>query len=154
MKQTVFISIFLFFVCTESAVYGQSDHKKTDRCREEDIPHYTAHKISDTPTIDGKLDEDFWKNAPRSTPFVDLVSGKNAYLNTHASVLWDDQNLYVGYWIEEPHVTATLTQRDAPVYQDNDVELFIAGRDGYYEFEINSFGTIYEVLFFWLDAYE
>ena len=26
--------------------------------------------------------------------------------------------------------------------------------DGYYEFEINSFGTIYEVLFFWKDAFE
>jgi hypothetical protein len=37
---------------------------------------------------------------------------------------------------------------------DNDVELFIAGQDTYYEFEINSFGTIYEVLFIWEEAYE
>jgi len=49
---------------------------------------------------------------------------------------------------------ATHTKRDALIYQDNDIEFFIAGTDGYYEFEINSFGTIYEVLFFWLDAYE
>ena len=148
------ISIALFFMGIKSAVYGQPDYKSQERCREEDIPHYIAHKINDTPTVDGKLDEVCWKNAPRSNSFKDLISGADVYLNTHAAVLWDDQNLYVGYWIEEPHVTATLTRRDAPIYKDNDVELFIAGQDGYYEFEINSFGTIYEVLFFWLDAYE
>jgi hypothetical protein len=30
----------------------------------------------------------------------------------------------------------------------------IAGRDAYYEFEINPLGTIYEALFVWEDAYE
>lgn len=50
-------------------------------------------------------------------------------------------------------VTATLTERDAPIYTDNDVELFIAGEDAYYELEINALGTIYEVFFIWEDAY-
>ena len=52
------------------------------------------------------------------------------------------------FWIEEPFVTATLTERDAPIYQNNDVEVFIAGQDAYYEFEINALGTIYEVLLY------
>ena len=68
-------------------------------------------------------------------------------------MLWDDHRLYVGYWVEEPNVTATLTERDSPVYTDNDVELFVAGSDAYYELEINAFGTIYEALFVWDDAY-
>ena len=148
------MAMALFFMSTNTAVYGQPNYKSQERCKEEDIPHYTAHKISNSLTVDGKLDEAFWKNASRSNSFRDMISGADTYLNTHAAVLWDDQNLYIGYWIEEPQVTATLTERDAPIYKDNDVELFIAGPDGYYEFEINSFGTIYEVLFFWLDAYE
>ncbi len=69
-------------------------------------------------------------------------------------MLWDDDNLYVGFWIEEPNVTATLTERDSLIYTDNDVEVFVAGQDCYYEFEINAFGTVYEVLFIWDDAYE
>jgi hypothetical protein len=154
MNKTMIVSIILFFTGIQSVVYGQPDYKSQERCREEDVPHYVARKISDTLTIDGKLDEAFWKSASRSNPFKDIISGADAYLDTRAAVLWDDQNLYIGYWIEEPDVTATLTRRDAPIYKDNDVELFIAGQDGYYEFEINSFGTIYEVLFFWLDAYE
>jgi len=66
----------------------------------------------------------------------------------------DDEHLYVGYWVEEPFVEGTLTERDSLIYKNNDVELFIAGRDAYYELEINSLGTIYEVFFIWEEAYE
>ena len=44
-------------------------------------------------------------------------------------MLWDDENLYVGFWVEEPFVQAALTQRDALIWSENDVELFIAGKD-------------------------
>ena len=129
MRGTALI-IFVLFTLTLSALHCRSDKKSESRCREEDIPHYTAYKITDTVSIDGKLDEMIWKGVPRSNRFKDLVSGDSTSLDTRAAVLWDDQNLYVGYWIEEPNVTATLTRRDAPIYQDNDVELFIAGQDG------------------------
>ena len=63
-------------------------------------------------------------------------------------------NLYVGFWVEEPNVEADLTERDSLIFNNNDVELFIAGRDAYYEFEINALGTIYEVFFIWDQFYE
>lgn len=148
------VSITLAFIIITSPISSQSITKIDSRCSEEAIPHYTAFKINDKITIDGKLDEAAWKSASRSNRFKDLVSGGETYLDTRAAVLWDEHNLYVAYWIEEPDVTATHTRRDAYIYEDNDVELFIAGKDGYYEFEVNSFGTIYEVLFFWLDAYQ
>ena len=74
----------------------------------------------------------------RSPRFADLIGGHPGVHDTRAAVLWDDTYLYVGYWIEEPFVEATLTERDSPIYKNNDVELFIAGRDAYYEFEINA----------------
>ena len=122
-------------------------------CRDENIPRYKAQRINSPPTIDGKLDEEVWEGATRSSRFIDLVHGTATRFDTRAAVMWDDQNLYVGYWVEEPDVRATLTRRDAPIYKDNDVELFIAGRDAYYEFEINAFATIYEVLFFWEEPF-
>lgn len=122
-------------------------------CNVNDIPHYTAYKVDTPVRIDGKLDETAWVNAPRSSNFRDLISGENTIHETQAAVLWDEDYLYVGYWIEEPNLQATLTERDAPIYTNNDVELFIAGEDAYYEFEINAFGTIYEVLFIWDEAY-
>jgi len=123
-------------------------------CAENEIPQYTAYRTAVKPQIDGRLDETVWQNAPRSPSFRDLISGTETIHDTRAALLWDEEYLYVAYWIEEPDLQATLTERDAPIYQNNDVELFIAGRDAYYEFEINAFGTIYEVLFIWNEAYE
>lgn len=128
--------------------------RKPFPCPEEKIPRYTAYRVYEPIRVDGVLDEACWQKAPRSPRFVDLVSGRPTLYDTFAAVLWDDENLYVGFWVEEPLVTATLTERDSPIYEDNDVELFIAGRDAYYEFEINALGTFYEVLFIWEDAYE
>ncbi|MCP4305003.1 MAG: polyhydroxyalkanoate depolymerase [bacterium] len=111
-------------------------------------------RVDTPPAIDGDLSKTCWTDAPRSPRFVDLVSGERVAYDTRVAVLWDDENLYVGFWIEEPAVAATLTERDSLIYEDNDVEVFITGDDCYYEFEINAFGTIYEVFFVWDEAYD
>jgi hypothetical protein len=117
------------------------------------IAHYTAYRTRGAIQVDGRLDEESWAGAPKSPRFSDLISGRPGVHDTRAAVLWDDQNLYVGYWVEEPFVEAALTERDAVIWQENDIELFIAGRDSYYELEINALGTIYEVFFIWEEAY-
>jgi hypothetical protein len=117
------------------------------------VASYTAHRAATPPAGDGRLEADCWRTAPRSPRFVDLVSGRRTALDTQAAVLWDDDHLHVGVWIEQPQVTATLTERDAHIWLDDDVELFVAGADAYYELEVNAFNTIYEVLFVWDDAH-
>jgi hypothetical protein len=123
-------------------------------CGEEDIGHYTCYKTNEAIRIDGHLDEKSWQKAPRSLRFVDLVTGESAPLDTRMATLWDDENLYIGFWVEEPFVRANFNERDSPIYMENDVEVFIAGRNCYYEFEINALGTVYEVFFIWQDAYQ
>ena len=88
----------------------------------------------------------------RSARFVDMVSGQPAIYDTRVALQWDDERLYVAYWVEEPQVKATLTARDSFIWNDDDVELFVAGDDCYYELEINAFGTLYEAFFVWQDA--
>ena len=122
-------------------------------CNVDSIPHYNSYKIDSDIQIDGKLDESVWKTAPRSSSFRDLITGQSTMHETRVAVLWDEDYLYVGYWIEEPNLQATLTERDDPIYKNNDVELFITGEDAYYEFEVNAYGTIYEVLFIWEESY-
>lgn len=118
------------------------------------IRRIEAPRISQQLVIDGRLDEKAWMECAASSDFVDLISGSQAIHSTRVKVLWDEINLYVGYAIEEPDVQAKFTQRDSPIYQDNDVEIFIAGEDAYYEFEINALGTVYEGLFVWQSNYE
>src|SRR3954467_2886168 len=73
------------------------------------IAHYTAGRATAPIVLDGRLDEADW-NAPEKSPrFTDLVRGERAIHDTRAAVLWDDANLYVGYWVEEPFVEGNLT---------------------------------------------
>ena len=104
--------------------------------------------------LDGRLVSEPWREANRSPLFVDMATGEPASLTTEAAILWDDDNLYVGFWIEEPFPRAHLTERDSIIFTENDVELFIDGGDCYYELEINALGTLYEVFFIWRDAYQ
>ena len=123
-------------------------------CDQGAIQRYTAYYTSTAPEIDGKLDEELWKKASRSPRFVDLISGDDPIHDTYAAVCWDDDNLYIAFWLEEPFVQGSLKERNAPIYTENDAEVFIAGKDAYYEFEINALGTRYEAFFIWEEAYE
>lgn len=114
---------------------------------------YTCYRTPSAIKIDGDLTKPVWKNAIKSPRFVDMINGSLGYFDTRASVLWDDEALYVGFWVEEPFVEAKLTKRDDIIFQENDVEIFIDGGDCYYEFEINALNTVYEVFFIWQDAF-
>jgi hypothetical protein len=114
---------------------------------------YTAHRAAGPIAIDGRLNEPSWQLAPKSSAFVDIVTGDPAWFDTRVAILWDDDYLYFGFWAEETDVCATLTERDAKIYEENDLEIFIAGRDSYYEFEINARNVVYEVLWFWKDVF-
>ncbi|MEN6559545.1 MAG: carbohydrate-binding family 9-like protein [Acidobacteriota bacterium] len=121
-------------------------------CDENDLAHYTCYRTLHKPPVDGRLDGPAWREAPKSRRFVDLVSGVPGFLETRLAALWDDEALYVAFWVSEPDVQARLAERDALVWTENDVEIFIGGEDCYYEFQINALGTIYEVFYVWQDA--
>ena len=121
-------------------------------CDEKTLPHYTCYRTSHKPAIDGRLDKPAWREAPKSPRFVDLVTGVPGFLETRMAALWDDEGLYVGFWVSEPNVQARLAERDSLVWNENDVEIFIGGEDCYYEFQVNALATIYEVFYIWQDA--
>ena len=115
---------------------------------------YTAKKISESITIDGNTKKEVWKNAAWSKRFVDMVTGDAGMYNTQTALLWNDTNLYIAFTAEEPFVEAMLTERDSIVFLESDLEVFIDGRNCYYELEVNAANTLYEVFFIWKDAYK
>lgn len=118
-----------------------------------DVARYTCYHTREAITIDGKLDEASWRSAPVSDPFVEIVTGAPAWFDTRVRMLWDDTYLYFGYTAEETDVWGTFTERDSKIWEENDLELFIAGKDSYYEFEISARNVIYEVFWIWKDAH-
>ncbi len=122
-------------------------------CPEDKLTHYDSLRITDSFTIDGNLEKWPWKDVPKSPPFVDMVSGGAAFLETRIGSVWDETGLYIAFRIQEPDIRATMTERDSRVYLENDVEVFIGGEDCYYEFQVNALGTVYEVFYILQDAY-
>lgn len=112
---------------------------------------YFCQRLHDPLPLDGRLDKHAWQAAPWSEDFVDIEGDlkPNPPFQTRVKMLWDDDFLYVGAEMEEPHVSATLTEKNSVIFHDNDFEIFI-DPDGdtlnYYEFEINALGTIWELM--------
>jgi hypothetical protein len=98
--------------------------------------------------------EPWWFDAIWSPRFVDMVDPAVPSLyDTSCACVATDDGLRIGFRVEEPFPTALLTDRDSLVFQENDVEFFLDFGTGYYEFEINAAGTIYEVLHVWRDTF-
>ena len=111
---------------------------------------YEAPRTATPPTIDGRLTDPAWADAPSTGPFIDIRGEDHPAptWETHAMMLWDDTHLYIGAWLEEPHLWGTLTERDAIIYHDHDFEVFLdpdGDGEAYFEIEINALGTEFDL---------
>jgi hypothetical protein len=105
---------------------------------------------ADSPiTIDGKLDEPAWRSAAPMGRFS-CYGTKRGYpeYNTTARLLWDDENLYVGFRATDPDIWSEITDRDGPLWEGEVLEVYVDpdgdGRD-YKEFEVNPLNAVIDL---------
>ena len=112
----------------------------------QDLPEYTIRRAATPIVIDGVLDEASWQAVEMIDAFTFPWWKEGAKDRTEACLLWDDENLYVGFVAHDPHISATLTERDDPVSRDDCVEVFVSPDSStvrtYFNFEFNALGTI------------
>jgi hypothetical protein len=115
-------------------------------------PHYICRKtkLPYPGEPDGRLDKDFWRQAEVISDFHDIEgdSKPRPLKKTTARMLWDENYLYIGARLEENEIWATVTERDAVIYVDNDFEVFLAPQHSchrYYELEMNALNTIWDL---------
>lgn len=109
---------------------------------------YVAHNTTETIVVDGEMNENAWTNAKWSQVFQDIEGKKTAKYQTQVKMIWDTTYLYFFTELKEPHVWATLKQKDTVVFYNNDFELFIdpdGDTHNYYELEINALNTIWDL---------
>ena len=111
---------------------------------------YNVARASRPIKIDGKLDDAAWQKAAWTTDFVDIEGSVKPAprFRTRVKMLWDDQYLYIAAELEEPNVTAKLTEHDSVIFHDNDFEVFIKPipeSESYYEFEMNALNTAWDL---------
>jgi hypothetical protein len=100
---------------------------------------YTVFFNSESPKIDGKLDDLVWNNVEWTENFKDIEAERMPIptWNTRAKMTWDDNGLYIAAELIDPHVWAYLKNYDDIVFYDNDFEVFIDPDNDthrYYEF--------------------
>lgn len=112
---------------------------------------YVAYRAEDPLVIDGRLDEQAWIDTDWTDAFVDIQGDERPppRFVTRAKMLWDESFFYVAAELSEPHLWATLTERDSVIYHDNDFEVFIdptGDTHAYYELEVNALGTVWDLM--------
>jgi hypothetical protein len=111
---------------------------------------YVCYRTVDEIKVDGVAHEQTWQRAHPLSKFVDIEGDTKPAptWDTRVQMAWDDDFLYLFAFLEEPHVWATLQNRDDIIYRDDDFEIFIdADQDthNYVEFEFNAFGTLLDL---------
>lgn len=111
--------------------------------------HYRAYQTIDTIVVDGRALEKSWGKAPFTAAFVDIEGHPKPLQSTKVKMLWDKQYLYIYALLNENHIWASIEQRDAVIFHDNDFEVFIDPTDdtyNYTEIEINALNTVWDLM--------
>jgi len=135
--QILTLLIILSSFSFESTIYPQH------------LEQYTVNKINSSIVIDGILDEGDWEKAEQTKNFVILGDTHTpAKTITWAKMLWDENYLYVGFYCEDSKIWATYLDRDAPLYKEDVVEVYIdpdADGETYLEVEVSPVNTIFDL---------
>ena len=109
-KKTVAIVLFLLYIGSISLLAQNTPQT------------YVAQKTSETLIIDGKMDESSWNKAKWTNNFIDIEGSKKPIYTTKVKMIWDESYLYFFAELKEPHVWATLKQKDTITFYNNDFD--------------------------------
>ncbi|MDE2755112.1 MAG: carbohydrate-binding family 9-like protein [Acidobacteriota bacterium] len=111
------------------------------------IPCYLT---GDPIEIDGRPDEAAWEQAPEIPLRFDGVGNPVSPTRASARFLWDGKELFVAMTAQDRDVGSTLTGRDARLWEEDVLELFIKPLESsplYYEFEFSPSNQIFDAYF-------
>jgi hypothetical protein len=107
----------------------------------------------ETPVIDGKIDDQVWKNIPEATDFCDLTPDITELSSPQTSfkLLYDDHNLYLAAICRsssDVNLPEEALPRDNELWKQDHIELFIMPdtkkADKYYQLAVSQCGALWD----------
>lgn len=142
LSVSIYSELMRFFPCLFAAVLCAQTQTQPP------LPTYEVHRASSPIVIDGKLDDKAWASATVAELTHTWDSQTGLKHKTAARLLWDDNNLYVAFDLEDSDITAQFTQRDDPTYRDDAAEIFVNPRPSqttaYIGLEMNARAVFYD----------
>lgn len=112
---------------------------------------YACALASGPIAIDGRIDEEAWKNVAPITTF-NVYSPKNAenLSPTEARILWDSENLYLAIFCADLDIWSYSDEPDAELWLGDVAEFFVKpdhDSPTYYEFVVAPNGTLFDACY-------
>ncbi len=132
---------------------GADETKESKQAAVEEVPTYVIHRARSKITIDGRVDEEDWKNSKGAGDFVfGLLEKKTGQEEqTVFKILWDDEYLYFSYVCEDRSLLSIHNDRDGRIYEDDSVEVYITPNikkpDRHFAFYSNAHAALYDEKF-------
>jgi len=107
---------------------------------------YPIRRMASSHSSPGETKGLLWEEAP-PLPFFVPVTLASPLSRSDVRVLWDDQAIHIRFDLEDLDIVATLTERDAPVWEEDVAEMFLkpyADETDYYEINVSPRGTLYD----------
>jgi hypothetical protein len=139
---TCFLVACILAVGTIGCSSMQSTPFHTDSSKRET---YEVQRVAEPVTIDANWDKAVWRNIEPIEINRHMGAKPEHRPRTHAKVVYDDENLYVIFRVEDRYVRAVAQENQGRVWEDSCVEFFFTpGPDraiGYMNLEMNCGGT-------------
>lgn len=110
------------------------------------LPEYCCRRISSAPVMDGRLSDPAWQTADVAA-LLRADTGQPGRYRTTVRLLYDEACLFVGFQCEDTYVWGTYRERDAEIYTEECVEVFISPAGGmhqYYEINVSPLNTVFD----------
>lgn len=116
-------------------------------------PVFKVSRATEEIVVDGKLSEEIWKTAEaRTLEYFYRADQPDDRQRTTLRMLWDDENLYLFYQMEDKYLTARETERDGQPYFDDCAEVFFIpvpeGLDTHFGYELNLYKASNDFVYF------
>ncbi len=97
-----FVTLILLLLCLQVLAIAQQPAKK----------ELTIVRTISPPKIDGRLNDEIWKNIVPATDFIQVnpYNGNPATFNSEVKIVYDDNAIYVGAMMYDPNPDSILTE--------------------------------------------
>jgi hypothetical protein len=152
MKKILFVFVLVQITITYH-LSAQIKYLESMKKELEDFPIKSAFckKVNQSPLIDGKLDDDVWRNAPELNGF-DVLNGNTKAVNqTKVFAVHDSRFFYIGFECSEPEMekirAQTFRYDDRDLLFDDRLEILLDVEHNHkniIRFAVNSNGFTYD----------
>jgi Carbohydrate-binding family 9 len=131
---------------TASLALGQTQERSNARTNTMRLPIYDCRLVDRDVVVSGKGDDPLWRQA-EVIHLNNPIDGQPGRYRTTARMLYNTRCLYIAFECEDHYVWGTLTERDAAIFGEECVEVFIcpSGRiRQYYEINVSPRNTVFD----------